>query len=377
MIRDGTRRERGQHVMALPVRQQLTWWGLAAVGFLALLWLLGGVVLPFVIAMAVAYLLDPVADRLQRHGFSRVWATVAITAAAALVFAAMIFLVAPLLVSQTLALINTAPAIAERLQGWAGERFPAILDGDSTVRQWLAEMARAVQSKGGTLVRGVVASAMTLVNMVAVLVVVPVITFYLLLDWDRMMRELSALLPRDHAPMIRRLAGEIDATLASFVRGQGTVCLLIGIYYAVALMAVGLDFGLVVGLVGGLLSFIPFVGALLGGALAVGLGLFQFWGDWLPVIAIAVIFAVGQVIEGNILTPRLVGGSVGLHPVWLIFSLSAFGAVFGFVGMLLAVPIAASIGVLTRFAIERYRQSRLYLGRDWRELQADDAERGE
>lgn len=359
------REEHSRPVMALPARKQLTYWSIAAAGSLALLWVLGGVVLPFVIAMAIAYLLDPVADWLEGHGFSRVWATVTITAAAALVFAVALLLIVPVLIDQTLALIDTAPAIAGQLQTWAGEKFPALSDSDSAVRQWMEELGRQIRSRGGALVRGAATSAMTIVNLLAMLVLVPVITFYLLLDWDMMMSRLAALLPRDHAPVIRRLAGEIDATLASFVRGQGTVCLVIGIYYAAALMVAGLDFGLVVGLVGGLLSFVPFVGALLGGGLAVGLALFQFWGDWLPIVAVAVIFAVGQVIEGNILTPRLVGGSVGLHPVWLIFSLSAFGAVFGFVGMLLAVPIAASIGVLLRFAIEEYQDSRLYLGRDW------------
>ena len=170
------------------------------------------------------------------------------------------------------------------------------------------------------------------------------------------------LLPLDHAPVIRRLASEIDATLAGFIRGMGTVCLILGTYYAIALMLVGLQFGLVVGFVAGLLTFIPYVGALVGGALAIGLALFQFWGEWHWIAAVAIIFVIGQVAEGNELTPKLVGNSVGLHPVWLILSLSVFGALFGFVGMLVAVPMAAALGVLVRFLIELYRDSRLYLG---------------
>jgi predicted PurR-regulated permease PerM len=143
---------------------------------------------------------------------------------------------------------------------------------------------------------------------------------------------------------------------------MGTVCLILGTYYAVALMLVGLQFGLVVGAIAGLITFIPYVGSIVGGVLAVGLALFQFWGDWLSVGLVAAVFVSGQVMEGNFLTPKLVGSSVGLHPVWLIFALSAFGALFGFVGMLVAVPVAASLGVIARFALEQYRESRLYRG---------------
>ena len=135
-----------------------------------------------------------------------------------------------------------------------------------------------------------------------------------------------------------------------------------GTFYAVALMIAGLQFGLIVGFIAGLISFIPYVGALVGGALAIGLALFQFWGDWIMIAVIGGIFAIGQVLEGNVLTPKLVGGSVGLHPVWLIFALSVFGSAFGFVGMLVAVPVAASIGVITRWAITQYKQGRLYQG---------------
>ncbi len=189
----------------------------------------------------------------------------------------------------------------------------------------------------------------------------PVVTFYLLLDWDKMIGRVNELLPREHAPTIRRLASEIDATLASFIRGQGLVCLILGTYYAVALAIVGLNFGLVIGAVAGLVTFIPYVGALIGGLLAIGLALFQFWGEWWWIVAVWAIFQSGQFVEGNILTPKLVGSSIGLHPVWLLFALSLFGALFGFVGLLVAVPVAAMLGVVARFAIEKYLDSQLYL----------------
>ncbi|TNE68249.1 MAG: AI-2E family transporter [Rhodobacteraceae bacterium] len=348
--------------MALPVRDQMKYWGTAAAVFLALLWLMGDVILPFVLSMAVAYMLDPVADRLESWGLSRIAATIVITLVAAVLFVLTALLVIPTLVKQATDLVNTAPDLINNLQSFLTAKFPVLLDESSQLRQTLAQIGETIQSKGGELLSGALASAMSLVNVVMLLVLVPVITFYLLMDWDRMVAQVDKLLPRDHAPVIRRLASDIDRTLASFIRGQGTVCLILGTFYAAGLMLVGLKFGLVAGAVAGALTFIPYVGAIVGGLLSIGLALFQFWGEWQWIAAVVAIFAVGQFVEGNILTPNLVGSSVGLHPVWLIFALSAFGTLFGFVGMLVAVPVAAALGVVARFAVDQYRDSRLYRG---------------
>lgn len=348
--------------MALPAQQQVKIWSISSAVFLLVLWLLGDVLLPFVIGAAIAYFLDPVADRLEALGLSRVLATVLITVAALLTFVVAALLVVPMLIEQTISLFNMAPTLAHNLQTFLTERFPDLVDAESTLRKSLASLGETVQDKGGALLNSVLSSAAGLVNVALLFVIVPVVAFYMLLDWDRLVATLDGLLPRDHAPVIRRLAGEIDETLAGFVRGMGTVCLILGTYYAVALMLVGLQFGLVVGFVAGLITFIPYVGALIGGALAIGLGLFQFWGDWVSLGLVAGIFALGQMIEGNVLTPKLVGSSVGLHPVWLMLALTVFGTLFGFVGMLVAVPVAAAIGVLIRFAGDQYKSGRLYRG---------------
>jgi len=348
--------------MALPVKEQAKYWGVTITAFLVVLWFLGDVILPFVLGGAIAYLLDPIADRLEKLRLSRIVSVAIITLVAALVFVLLILLVIPTLIQQTAALIDTAPALFNQLQTALTERFPQLLDADSTIRQQLISIGNSIQSKGGDLLNGLLSSALGLINVVILLVVVPVVAFYLLLDWDNMTARIDDMLPRDHAPVVRRLATQIDNTLASFLRGQGTVCLILGSYYAVALMLAGLNFGLVVGFIAGLISFIPYVGALVGGVLAIGLALFQFWGNPLMIGLIAGIFAVGQFLEGNILTPKLVGNSVGLHPVWLLFALSVFGSLFGFVGMLVAVPVAAVIGVLARYGIEKYKDSRLYRG---------------
>ncbi|SHK01470.1 Predicted PurR-regulated permease PerM [Shimia gijangensis] len=348
--------------MALPVRQQVTYWGIAWAIFILALWYLGDIMLPFVLGGAIAYFLDPVADRLEKMGLSRVLSTVIITLTTLVVSIIMLLAIVPMLIEQTLALIELAPKFASDLLAFVNTRFPELMQDGSVVQRSLQTIGDAVKDHGGDLLQGFLSSAMSLINVVALMVIVPVVAFYLLLDWDDMVAKVDDLIPRDYAPTIRHLAAEIDRTLAAFIRGMGTVCMLLGAYYAIALMLVGLQFGLVVGFVAGILTFIPYIGALIGGALAIGLGLFQFWGDWVSLGLVGGIFAFGQVIEGNVLTPKLVGSSVGLHPVWLIFALSVFGALFGFVGMLVAVPLAASIGVVARFMIGQYTGSKLYTG---------------
>ena len=358
--------------MALPLRDQAKYWGIALAVFFVLIWAMGSVLLPFLVGGALAYFLDPVADKLQKLGLSRVAATSVILLGAVVVIVLLMLSVIPELVRQLTALINAAPDIAARLQAGLMERFPELADETSTIRQTLAEVGSSIQSRGGELARGVLTSALGLISAVVFLLVVPVVTFYLLMDWDKMIARVDSLIPRDHAPVLRKLAREINAVLAAFVRGQLSVCLALGTFYATALMVAGLQFGLIVGAIAGAITFIPYIGSLVGGALAIGLALYQFWGDWLSIGIIAAIFAVGQFIEGNVLTPKLVGNSVGLHPVWLLFALSAFGSLFGFVGMLIAVPVAAAIGVLTRFAIARYNDSLLYRGVAGRDVPPQD-----
>lgn len=348
--------------MALPIREQLKYWGVVAVVIVVLLFFFGHVLLPFVLGSALAYFLDPVADKLETMGLSRVMATMVITVVALLTFVLMALLVIPTLVTQAINLFEIAPDLTRRLSAFFTEKFPSLLEEGSTLQNSFTSLGTMIKERGGELLNTALSSAAGLLNVLMLFVIVPVVAVYMLLDWDRMVSHVDSLLPRDHAPVIRRLARDIDKTLASFIRGMGSVCLVLGTYYAVALMLVGLQFGLIVGFVAGLVTFIPYLGAVIGGALAVGLALFQFWGDWLSIGLVAGIFVFGQVIEGNVLTPKLVGNSVGLHPVWLILALSVFGTAFGFVGMLVAVPVAAALGVVARFGVEQYQQSLLYRG---------------
>ncbi|MBV1897513.1 MAG: AI-2E family transporter [Rhodobacteraceae bacterium] len=348
--------------MSYPVRVQLKYWGITALVFVIVLWVLGDVLLPFVVGGTIAYFVDPLADRLERAGLTRMTATAVITFLAIIVFVIVVLLIVPTLVSQTLGLIEVMPQLTRDLQAFLIKSFPSLLDENSTLRQTLISIGETIRAQGAEVLNTLIGSALKVVNLLVFFVVVPVITIYLLLDWDRMIARIDQLLPREHAPVIRRLASEIDATLASFIRGMGTVCLILGAYYAIALMLVGLQFGLVVGFIAGLVTFIPYLGALIGGVLAIGLALFQFWGDWVSIGLVAIVFVIGQMIEGNFLTPRLVGKSVGLHPVWLLLALSVFGTLFGFIGLLVAVPMAAALGVITRFGVGQYLGSSLYQG---------------
>ena len=369
--------------MALPSQKQFQYWGIAALILCFLLWGLGDVLVPFILGGAIAYLLDPIADKLEAWGLSRTMATVTITLSSILIFVLLFLLVVPTLIgqlgqliSQIGEIIENLPQIWETIKVWLEGRFPNMDVQGDFLQEQLTSLGNAIQSRGGDLVTALLTSAQGIINVIVLVVIVPVVTFYMLMDWDRMIAQIDEILPLDHRETVRKLASEIDRTLASFIRGQGTVCLILGTYYAVALMFAGLNFGLIVGFIAGLISFIPYVGALVGGVLAIGLALFQWWSgtdvvdgvtvetgiNWLRIGIVAAIFGLGQFLEGNILTPKLVGSSIGLHPVWLILALSVFGSLFGFVGMLVAVPVAAVIGVLTRFLINEYKAGQLYKG---------------
>ena len=347
--------------MGMSIKEQTGCWGAGFVIVGVLLWLVGDTLLPFVLGATIAYLLDPVADRLERMGLSRILATTVITLVIITAMIGLIFVMI-LSINQLGNLTEFAPRYLEAARQSLTERFPDLMVEGSDLRNAISSATTALQDRGLALVNQVLVRSFAVVDFVVVLVLAPVVAFYLLMDWDHMVARIDGLLPREHAPVIRGLAGRLDNVLAGFVRGQLTVCALLGVFYATALSVAGLQFGLVIGLFAGLISFIPFIGSIVGGLLSLGVALFQFWGEWPMIALVAGIFMIGQAVEGNVLTPKLVGGSVGLHPVWLIFALSAFGALFGFVGLLIAVPLAAAIGVMVRFGLEQYQNGRLYRG---------------
>ncbi len=352
--------------MSLKVSQQIIYWSAGLVALIAFVWLLGGTLMPFLVGMGIAYFLDPLVDKLEALRLPRAIATAFISIGAVLIIVLALLTLLPELQRQIVNLITALPDYFAIAQTLLNENLPSLAKESPLLERGIAQITARLESSGDDLIGVILSSAFGIIDILIFMVVTPVVAFYMLLDWDNMVAKIDSWLPRDHRADIRGLALEMDRVLAGFVRGQLSVCAILGGFYAVTLALVGLQFGLVVGLVAGLLSFIPYVGATIGGVLAIGLALFQFWGEPQWIIAVATIFVIGQTAEGNVLTPKLVGGSVGLHPVWLMFSLSAFGALAGFTGLLLAVPMAACIGVVSRFAIGRYLQGRLYQGADFK-----------
>lgn len=346
--------------------RQFAYWMAGLALFLAAVFVLRGILLPFVLGMAVSYFLDPIADYFEQLGLSRALSATVLTLVFLVFSVAVLLLLIPLLQSQILAFAARAPEYAVLLQERAEDMLAMVQarlspEDLEQLRAGVGKLAGGAVSWLGKLVSGVWSGGLAIVNLVSLAVITPVVTFYLLRDWDKLVARLDHWLPRDHAPTIRTQLGLIDETLAAFARGQAIVCALLGVFYGVGLSLVGLEFGLIVGLATGLISFVPYFGMLTGFVVGIGLAIVQF-DSMAPVAMVAAVFVVGQVIEGNIVSPKLVGDRVGLHPVWMIFALMAGGALFGFMGVLLAVPVAATIGVLSRFALDRYLAGPLYGG---------------
>jgi len=357
------------------IEWQIGFWIAALALLILFFWTFSGVLLPFAAAFGIGYLLDPVADRLERLGLNRLGATLIILAAFVLSLILIVMLLVPILGHQLAGLIQSLPGYVTKLQELVAQQSEYFTQGYGGVI--LQKLGLSGQGSGdglgstGDLVTKGAAWAAGFVNslvqrsaaffsLLSLIIVTPVVAFYMLLDWDKMIATIDSLVPLRHRDVVRMLARQIDAAMAGFLRGQSLVCLFLGIWYGIGLSVVGVNFGLLIGITGGILSFIPYVGSLTVLVASTLVAIVQGWPSWhLPAAAVGV-FAVGQFLEGNILSPKLVGESVGLHPVWLMFALLAFGSLFGFTGLIIAVPLAAAAGVVLRFAVSRYRVSPLY-----------------
>ena len=364
--RTAPRLQRASAVDSDVFHRQFTFWLAAPFLFALAFWLLSEILLPFIAGFAIAYLLTPLTDRLERLGVNRLAAALLIIAVVVLTLIYLILLVVPILGAQLSSFIDSVPGYVTRLQAllsdpsrpWVQKLLGAGFNADKSIGDlvtqgvgWLTAFLHSLWSGGRALV-----------SVFSLIVVTPVVAFYLIYDWHRMIRTVDNWVPLQQRGTVRALAQEIDAAISGFVRGQTGVCLILGSFYALALTLTGLNFGLLIGLISGLITFIPYVGSMTGLVLATGVAVAQFWPAYGSILIVLGIFLVGQFLEGYVLSPKLVGESVGLHPVWLIIALLAFGYLFGFVGLLVAVPLAATIGVLSRFALRRYLQSSFYTG---------------
>jgi predicted PurR-regulated permease PerM len=344
--------------------RQLTFWLLTFLVLAAVLWLLHDILLPFVAGIALAYVLAPLADRAERLGMNRTVAALLVVGVLVVALIALILLLVPLLLQQGVALISHIPGYFNRIKelivasnlpwlNWLGaaETGKSASDFVGQVATWLLSFSYSLWTGGKALV-----------SFASVLIVMPVVTFYLIRDWHAMIDRVDNWVPVHQRDTVRQLGREIDAAIGGFLRGQFGVCLVLGCYYAIGLMLVGLDFALLIGLIAGVITFVPYIGSMTGLMIAVSVAIAQFWPDWKRIMLVVAIFLIGQFIEGNVVSPKFVGERVGLHPVWLIFAMFAFGYLFGFVGLLIAVPLGAAIAVLLRFGLRQYFASPLYTG---------------
>lgn len=344
------------------------WFWLAALALLLIgLAVFKDILLPFAVGAILAYSLSPVVDRLQRRGLSRTMAAAVVVGAGGLIAIAAIVLLAPLLVAQVQQLIVSLPEDFDRarrvMDKLATERFGRNLPLLQTA---IDNAINELKNNGGALLRTAAAEiwsrSLSLINVVSVLLVTPLVVFYLLVDWHPAVARARLWLPRDHVATIEQLAGNINDAVAAFIRGQGAVCLCLGVFYATALSLLGLNYGALIGVVTGLLAFVPMVGWAAGTAVAVTMAIVEFAPNWTPVLMVLGVMAAGMALDTALLSPKLVGAKVGLHPVWLIFALFAFSSLFGLVGTLVAVPVSAAIAVLARFGTGRYLESEVYRG---------------
>ena len=346
-------------------KRHLLFWMLALIVFVFLLWLLSEILLPFVAGLALAYLQVPLADKMERRGLNRTVASLLIVGVVVLVFILLALLLAPIMAEQAAALMVSIPGYVTRLQELLADPGPDWLrhllnegDASKTMNELVAQGATYLTALLSSLWSG----GKALISFISVLVIMPVVTFYLICDWHPMVAALDDWVPREQRATVHELVKEIDAAISGFLRGQTGVCLIVGCYYAVALTLLGLNFGLLIGISAGILTFMPYVGSMSGLLIATSVAIGQFWPEWAHIAIVVAVFMFGQFVEGNVLAPKLVGDKVGLHPVWLIFAMFAFGYLMGFVGLLIAVPLAAAIAVLFRFGLRRYMASPVYQG---------------
>jgi len=334
------------------------WIGSTAVVVL-FIYLTKGVMLPFLAGLAVAYFLDPIADRLEALKVPRGAAAGLVIAVFFLVIVGVVLAFWPILQSQIAAISKSLPQTLAGLRPWLNDVLQTLSDRfgqdvagdvDSMLASFSDELLARVKDGAGSILK----SGLAVFNILSLMLISPVVAFYLLRDWDLLVAKVDSWLPPSGSEVVRALATNVDTVLAGFVRGQLMVSTIMGILYAIGWSVVGLDFAILLGVLAGVMSIVPFVGALFAAAVAVAMGIGQWGMDPMQLALVASVFLVVQVIEGSFLTPKLIGDRVGLHPVWVLFAVFAGGEVMGFVGVLIAVPAAAAIAVLVRYWIDVY-----------------------
>jgi predicted PurR-regulated permease PerM len=342
-------------------------WVATALLFAYIVQLIAPALLPFAIGLTLAYFLSPIVDAMAGIGVPRWVSAVLLLAASIFVIILALVFVVPILFQQAAGLLEAAPKEVDRLKvliettarDHLGPRYP---EAEATVRSALDSFTGAFPTLLGGIAQSVWNQGSAAFNFFAVVLVTPLVFFYALLDWPNIVAKIDSWLPRDEANEIRGLATDIDSRISAFIRGQGVVCIVLALYYAIGLSLAGLNYGLLVGVATGLAAFIPVFGWSIGAIVALLLAIVQYWPELTPIVIVIGVLLGGQALESAVLSPYVIGSEVGLHPVWVIFALLTFSYLFGFLGLLVAVPVSAAIGVLVRFALRKYLASSVYRG---------------
>lgn len=342
-------------------KQTIFWIVITCILFLAI-YTLSPVLMPFVAGMILAYLLDPLVDRVEKIGIRRSLSTFFVLTIFFVCSVGSSLLLLPVILNQLSNLTSFLPTLISNLEPFIRQARSLVdnaIKADNS-NQLPLPVADILNWAGGFLTE-IISSSLAFANLLSLIIITPIVAFYLLRDWDLIINKVKSWMPIAQKVRIVEQVSKVDRSLSALVRGQGTVCLILALYYSVSLTAVGLQFGILIGIFSGIVSFIPFVGAILGAIFSIGFSIIQF-DTYTPIFFVAGIFLVGQVIEGNFLTPKLIGEAVGLHPVWVIFALLTGATLFGFLGVLLALPIAVVVAVLIRFSLSSYLESEIYSG---------------
>ncbi|MEX0963510.1 MAG: AI-2E family transporter [Pseudohongiellaceae bacterium] len=340
-------------------------WAVSLVLFGLFIWLFRGVLTPFVLGMTIAYLLNPVVIWLEKLKLSRTLAVLALLTLFFLTITVLLLLLIPPLYRELMQLAEQAPAylqaLIERLQPYLNLAQQEIAEQnlDQNILATLQNNVSNAFNFGSGVMSGLLTGGQAIIGFLSLLILTPLVAFYMMREWKALTGTIDELIPRHNYDEIKNLLNQIDGKISGFVRGQLLVALLLGILYAVALSIAGLDFGILIGLTAGFLSIIPLFGSAVGLVVSIAVAWFQAT-EITYVLTIAAIFIVGQLLEGNVITPKLLGGSVGMHPLWILFSIMAGALLFGILGMMIAVPVAAALGVLLSFALHRYKASSYY-----------------
>ena len=345
-------------------KKQVFWVSLF-LGLIFFLWLLKDSLLPFILAACLAYILDPLVDRLELYRVSRTWATIMVMVLGLGAIILIVLLILPLFQTQILLMGERIPYYTQVIQEQGMPFFDQVLlylniDNVASLRETITDYFGSIMSWIGSVLSGLISGGFVVFDILMILIITPFVTFYLLRDWNRLTEGIDSFLPQDVAPVIREQFQEIHKTLMQFIFGQFLICVTLAVFYSGCLLWIGLDFALLIGVMSGVISFVPYIGTLFGFIVGIGFAYLQF-GTVEIVLLTAAVFIFGNFVEGYILQPKLVGSSVGLHPVSVIFALVAGGTLLGFIGILLAVPVTAMIGVLVRFGLKRYLLSDFFI----------------